>query len=606
MARRWVSPSGSSTASSVDSGIRQQLLAYLASLFACPRTLRLPQLFWVLTVGLLLLACAGTPSAPASRSSQESASGENQQAGPRGTLRLAWPREPDSLASKFTGGGGAGEYAWIFNSTLAFYDFGGVPHPLLARELPTVENGAWTVAPDGTMTTTFRLHERARWHDGTPLTAADFAFAHEVYLDRDVTVDNRLPETLIAAVEAPDELTLVIHWSEPYPRANVLSYQELNPLPRHLVEQKYRTNKASFATGDEWTYAFIGTGPFRLERWSPGSNMVARAFRDWVLGPPKIETVEIRFIAEASALVANLLAGETDVLSPGLRVQHAVSAREQWVATGKGSLKTWEARLVFLEFQHRDVPTWQRAVTDVRVRRALMHAFDRQGLVEVVNFGIGSTADAFVVPSDPAFPDVDRAITKYPYDPTRATTLLAEAGWRRTGEGGPIAGPGGQSLEVDVWANEEPEATIVAEAWGRVGIRSSPYYIPQARSRDAEHRVSFPGSAINRRTVAPQFFAFIADEVTNPARNWTGSNRGSFVDAEVDRLYGVLRSSLNPQDQRAANVALNTRLTELVGIGPLYYPAEVMLVANRVKGPIGNYGPQLGTTWNLYEWEVTD
>lgn len=47
-------------------------------------------------------------------------------------------------------------------------------------------------------------------------------------------------------------------------------------------------------------------------------------------------------------------------------------------------------------------------------------------------------------------------------------------------------------------------------------------------------------------------------------------------------------------------------MSELVGFGPLYYSAEIILAKHRVKGPMGNYGPQIGVTWNIFEWEVTD
>src|SRR5439155_340300 len=81
--------------------------------------------------------------------------------------------------------------------------------------------------------------------------------------------------------------------------------------------------------------------------------------------------------------------------------------------------------------QFREVPGWTRAVSDLRVRRALMHAIDRQTMTDVVNLGLSPPADVYVAPADPLFPDVDRAVSKYPYDPNRAASLLTEAGWQR-------------------------------------------------------------------------------------------------------------------------------------------------------------------------------
>src|SRR5205814_4893036 len=98
---------------------------------------------------------------------------------PRGTLKLAWQREADSLHPKFYMGPGMAEYGWTFNSVLTYLDFAGTPHLMMAREFPTRDNGDWIVNADGTMVTTYRLRPNIKWHDGTPVTARDFAFAFE-------------------------------------------------------------------------------------------------------------------------------------------------------------------------------------------------------------------------------------------------------------------------------------------------------------------------------------------------------------------------------------------------------------------------------------------
>src|SRR5439155_8080799 len=196
---------------------------------------------------------------------------------------------------------------------------------------------------------------------------------------------------LIASVEARDDHTVVITWREPYIFANRLGGKDFPPLPRHQLEEKYRADPTSFSSGDEWTSAFVGVGPYRVEQWEPGVRIVARAFGDWVLGPPRIDRLEIRFISDRTTLLANLLAGEVDfTVSPAIRVSEAIVARDQWTAQGDGYLKTWATRLRWMEFQYREVPNWQRAVADPRVRRALIHAIDREGLADVMTGGLGS------------------------------------------------------------------------------------------------------------------------------------------------------------------------------------------------------------------------
>jgi len=528
---------------------------------------------------------------------------------PSGTLRIAWPTEPEVLNAKLGAGGGVNEFYWVFNSYLTYRDFGGVPHPMIAQELPSQERGDWIVNSDGTMVTTYRLQPGVRWHDGAPLTAEDFVFAHQVYLDPDIPVRDRVPETLMSSVVARDDHTLEIKWKQPYVQANALGYQQLDPLPRHLLEAKFLTNRSSFMFGEEWTSGFIGMGPFRIERWVPGSQIVARANPDWVFGPPKLESVDIRIIPDATTQLANVLSGEVDLVSsPGIRPAEAAVAREQLVPRGEGYVKVWQSQIRFLAFQFREVPDWQRAVSDVRVREAIMHATDRQGLVDVLSSGLGAPADAFLAPVEPAFPEVDRAIRKYAYDPNRALVLLADAGWHAGPAGGPVTNAAGQSLDLDLSSTSggggEQEAAIITNSWKAAGINAAISIIPAVRQRDNELRARFPAVSATARTLSPENFVFTSKHVPTPEARWQGANRGSFSDSEVDRLQNVVLTSFDERARHEATIELHKRMSEVLGIGNLYYSAEVLIARSRVKGPIGEYGGQSGMSWNIFEWEV--
>lgn len=559
-------------------------------------------------VGALLVVSGCAPGVPPEGSRGGPAAAQQ---GPKGSIRIAWPTEPESLNSKMGVGGGLHQFHWLVDSFLTQTHVDGVPRPLLAREIPRQETGDWVINPDGTMVTIYRLRENARWHDGTPLTAADFVFGYEVYRDPDVPVRERMPEALMASVEARDDRTIVINWREPYVSANRLTHPQLAPLPRHLLAEKYRTNKANFAFGEEWTAAYVGTGPYRLERWTPGFEMVVRANLDWVLGPPKIQTVEIRFISDARTQLANILSGEVDLINtPGVGSAEATVARDQWVARGEGYIKTWHKTIRFLAFQFREVPNWQRAVADVRVRQALLHGADRAALIEVTSHGLGIEAPAFIAPADPLFAEVDRAIAKYPYDPGRAEALLGDAGWRRERPGAPLVNATGDSLNLELWTTggggSEQEAAILMDNWRGIGVNASIFLIPAARQRDQELRASFSSVNLTSRFPNLDDFVFTTTHLPTLEARWQGANRGSFRDAEVDRLHTRALSSLNDEERRQATLALHKRMSDLLGIGPLYYDADFLVAKNRLKGPIGETPYVGGVSWNIYEWEVSE
>src|SRR2546430_7679825 len=138
---------------------------------------------------------------------------------PRGSITIAVSWEPDQLGAKGTGGESGSEPRWLFNSPLTYADPQGTMHPMLAERIPSQDNGDWVIHPDGSMVTTYHLRPNIKWHDGVPLTASDFAFAHQVYLDPALPFRAE-PERRMSAVEAPDDRTLQITWSEPYALAN--------------------------------------------------------------------------------------------------------------------------------------------------------------------------------------------------------------------------------------------------------------------------------------------------------------------------------------------------------------------------------------------------
>jgi peptide/nickel transport system substrate-binding protein len=558
----------------------------------------------ILAAAVLLAGC--TPSGfETGRQSVAAIDGRN--VAPKVALKVAWPAEPESLNPKWFSGSGVSDFVWLFNSFLTYYDFGGTLHPMIAREIPTRENGGWQIDPDGTIVTTFRLRSDVLWDDGQRVTARDFVFAYQVYTDRVTGVLHKEIEDLMSSVDAVDDATLVVTWSEPYIGANALGYRALNPMPRHLLEDKYRENRAAFSTGEEWTSGYVGSGPFRVERWAHGSGLTAKANQGRALGSPKISLIEVRFISDPSTLLANLLAGELDLInSPGIRANEAVVIRDQWAARGEGYLKLWATRISFLEFQYRSVPRWQAAVADIRVRQALSHAVDRQGLVDTVNEGLGDVAHAQVASSDALFGEVDRQTTKYPYDPARAEALLGDAGWRRDA-GGSLRSSSGQTLDLEVMTivAQSRAATIIADNWSRLGISAAPQILAPAMERDREVRTGFPSTQLSQRGLSASDFVFISAQ-TPANTGGIGANRGSFSDPEMDRLHLLSLTSFEPGERAAATVGLHRRMSEVAGYLPLLYSVEVIAARNRVKGPVGNYGPQIGITWNVQDWEIVE
>ena len=140
------------------------------------------------------------------------------------------------------------------------------------------------------METTYHLRDNLSWQDAAPLTADDFVFAFNVYKDKALGVFIASPQDTMDAVTAPDARTVVIQWRSTNPDAGGLTFEELDPLPAHLLEAGFDDYTAGRSTGDTflampfWTQAYVGAGPYRLERWDPGVQLLGRAFDGHVLG----------------------------------------------------------------------------------------------------------------------------------------------------------------------------------------------------------------------------------------------------------------------------------------------------------------------------------
>ena len=555
---------------------------------------------------LLLVACA--PAATRTESVPASDGGSRAPA-PAAPKRLTVPlgNEARFLAAKFESNNTfALQLNYVVNSPLAVKNVQGIPLPLLAAELPSQDAGTWTVHPDGTMTTTWKIRPGARWHDGVPITAKDFDFAFRVYTDATVPLPDREPERYMERVEVRDPATFVIHWKQPYARANELITRQLEPLPEHQVGDLYAAgDPEAFLNHSFWVSpAYVGTGPFRLVEWDPGNQLTYRAFDGYFMGRPPLDEVVFKIIPDINTVVANLLSGTVDVTVGASLTNSATRLLiSQWA---DGQVVTTLARFRWMQFQFDPARNRQPALLDVRVRRAVAHGLDRGAIAEAFTEGFApEVAEAFVPHTSPLYARVDQAIAKYPYDPNRAGTLLAEAGWTRRGD--TLVNASGQPLTLEMWATgsgDEMQANLIASDLRKLGMELALTILPSSRLSDFEYRAQFGGLTTTATSI----------DIPGLMRNWTtsqcpvaerrfaGNNRGCWFNAEFERLYEVASTSLDPTEGDNAVVQGLKVLTDELGILGLNYDPENIAVRKGVVGPGLRWPGQFGSTWNIHEW----
>ena len=310
----------------------------------------------------------------------------------------------------------------------------GAIEPLLAE--------SWTTAPDN-VTWTFRLRAGVRFHDGSPMTSADVAAS----LRRVIDPANGLPRgndlRVISAIREVDPLTIELVTRTPFgPFLPTLAQDSASVMSKASLERP--------AAAIAWSP--VGTGPYRYAAHVPQQSVtIARNDAYW--GPrPAARNIVFLNVPEASTRLAMLETGQADIIVDVPAVELPRLRR----TTTIGLIEKPNTRLV-----HLGINVTRAPFTDVRVRRALSFAIDREAIVEGILGGLGRPARSVL--ADSVFGFAPQPVSAY--DPRRARALLAEAGF-----------PNG--FQTTIWTPQgryfmDREVTVAIQAQLRaIGIRA--------------------------------------------------------------------------------------------------------------------------------------
>ncbi len=515
---------------------------------------------------LLALITAVACTSPEPRAADRTDQGRPAATNPSRPLVVLTRGEPISLALRAFQTVGGGSYPHlVLNATFDDQDEQGNYFPVLPEALPQLNTDTWRLFPDGTMETTYRLKPGIVWHDGTPLDAADFVFAWQVYANPASGTAAVPPVGEMAEVLAPDSRTVVIRWRRPYASAAAFAQRTqrgYGALPRHVLEQSYLQGAFdAFANHPFWTDEYIGLGPYKLERWERGQEIAAVAFDKFVLGRPKIERLRILVANDSNAAVASLLSGDS---TP--------------------------------------------ALADVRFRRALAHGMDKHGLNEALMGGTAVVTDGVLSPRATYYAAIEPAIQKYPYDTRRAQQLLEEMGLQR-GADGFYLGPDGGSLSLEILSLANPtwesEGTIIVEAYRRMGLNSVLRVLPSVLFGDGQARASFGAMQL---TGGGGFERGLGNSlgtvsISRPENRWQGSNRGAWSNPEFDRLWDQYNMTLDQPGQIQLLAQMEQLHTSEVPTIFMYYTPTITPFVAGLGGPQLRTGEQADTLLRVWEWE---
>jgi len=478
--------------------------------------------------------------------------------------------------------------------------------PHLAAALPSLDNGTWKVLPDGRMEVTWKLRPGIKWHDGKDLTSDDVKFAWEVDSDPLTQVGASTIARYLDRVDTPDAQTFVMHWKETHQLGGELGERELDLLPRHVLEEPYRADPAGISNHPYLTSpeAFVGSGPYRPTEWERGSHVVVEAWDGYFLGRPKIDRITFRVMPDSRTALANLLSDASDASYLALEYPEARILEHEWSKSGKGVLQFAPDAVQYLLPQFRAELVTPPDLLNPQIRKALMHAMNRQDLTDGLDLGPGMVADSTTLPGTPIGDAVGSAVVRYPYDPTRAAALLADAGWQMGPDG--LLTKDGRRFDVE-YRGPPGSATAVVfplleQQYRRAGITLTlRHYLPA----NLEEQVTYPGLfsiglPTNNLVFAQRWHSrFIA----GPQTRYAGANLMGYAEPATDAAIDRLLTAVRREDQLRYWGEAWRRITEDVAILPMYYivgsyPVRKGLTGLQPRNPLGS------PAYQIHLWEA--
>lgn len=456
---------------------------------------------------LLLLVSMTTTMRPAS-------AGETLQISPSQALVLAGgestnPREYDPATTH-----GSGDKR-VFSGLVSFD-----PHLNLVPDLAET----WDVSADG-LAYTFHLRQNAKFHDGRPVTAADFVYSWERALRPALASDTALTylgdivgardlangqTEHLAGVQALDDHTLQVTIDA--------------PKPYFLLKLTYPTafvvDRANVESGADWFRRPNGSGPYKLIEWKRFEQMTYQANPDFYLGAPSIPYIIVKLYAGDSQRMYEV--GEVDISSV-YSIERFLDPTEPLHKELVTGVSLCTGYVVF------DVT--QPPFDDVNVRRAFSMAFDRRKYIEVVLSGHALPAGG---PFPPSLPGFNVSLKALPYDPEQARALLAQSKY-----GGAEGLPPITYTDAGIGSYVGADVAALAQMWQQVlgvqitveNLEPNYYY---DRIYAGQHGQLFSGGWCADYPDPENF----ADVLFHSASQ---QNNGGYVNAQLDALLEAAR-----------------------------------------------------------------
>lgn len=504
--------------------------------------------------------------------------------------------------------------------TMAVIDADGKWVPQLAKVLPSLDKGtAKVITKNGKkkIEAIWEILDNANWGDGTPVTCEDFAFALKVAASPTVSIAEKETytqvESIVTDAKNPKKCTYT------YEKARWDFYQigTFYPLPKHLEEpvfKKYGAQKEGYEKNSLYskdpTNAGLYNGPYKLSEIQLGDHVTFVPNEKFYGEAAKVKKIIVKLIPNTGTLEANLRSGSIDLISTlGLALDQAIQFEKKVKAENLPYHVLFQPSTVY---EHIDLNLDNPLLKDVRVRKALNYAINKDELVTALFEGKQTPAIHNITPKDPWYTDDPEKVTIYKYSRREAERLLDEAGWKIGSDG--IRTKDGKKLSFTLMTTagnktRELVQVYLQNQWKQIGV--------EVVSKNEPARVFFGETTKKRNFDSMALFAWVSSPESTPkstfsskniptAKNgYSGQNYMGWSNKRVDELLEKLDLEMDHTQRLPIVHEIVKNYMDDLPVIPLYYRSDVAVIPTKMKN-FRLTGHQFPETNEVEKWSLEE
>ena len=429
-------------------------------------------------------------------------------------------------------------------------------------------SGLVKLAPDGTylpdvaeswdiqdQKITFNIRQGLKFHDGSDLTAADVKYTYDTVMDPDFPGPKGPGYAEVASVETPDDKTVVFNLKSI--NAGIFDNLTLGIVPEGSDPDNLSTQP-------------VGAGPYKVTSFRRDDRVELEAFDQYWNGAPAIRNLVVRVIPDATTRTLELQTGSIDFAIntvPLDRVARFEQDDQFRVVAEPGS-----------QYQYLAFNLKTKQLADVRVRRAIAHAIDRERIIRDLLQGYGKVTETLFPEGHWAHAD---GLTAYSFDPATAKQLLDQAGFRDPDGDGPQ-----KRFDLTYKTSTDPEARrqaeMIQQMLSQVGIGIDIQSNEFGTFYEDVQKGKFDLFSLRRAGVNdPDFYTFMFSSENFPPE---GQNRGYYANTRVDELLAQGRSTWDQTERAGIYKEVQKILAEELPYISLYHRYNVAIMKSDLEG----------------------